>query len=1046
MSPPAGAARPPHVFTIPPGAPFLPTVAEALLGGVLVPGFSAADGPLGLAAATVFVPTRRSARALAAVLAERIGGPSILLPRILPLGDLDTMETELLFDGSGLDDPFGAGLPDAIGDTARRMILTRLILQWARQVRRAIISVAPDGSRTLHPHEELLVATSAADAWALSADLAALSDDLAAEGIDWSRVMPLGTDRYDRYWRITLDFLGIVMTNWPAILRERGEVDGVTRRTALIEAEIARLERGGAAGPVVVAGSTGSNPAVSRLIACISRLPRGAVVLPGLDLSLDDVTWRAVAGADVEAGFTHPQSQLQRLLAAAQVDRAEVVSLGRVSFSLLARERFVGEALRPADTTDQWRLFAAAPFCDLAAALDAVAVIEAADEREEALALAIALREALEGPGTAVLVTPDRALGRRVREDLARWGIEIDESGGEPLGTTPAGAFARLVLDCALGDLAPVEVLALLAHPLARFGRPRAEVVALARTLEIAILRGVLPPRALHDPAGLIERARAAGQDRHAPRALAGLKNADFERLAGFLAQVTAALKPIHALGPETPLPDWLAAHEAVIDAIALGPDGTGVISGIDGNVLAGLFLDLRDAPEAGITLDCPGYGALFDRFAAETTVRGPDRSHPRLKILGLLEARLIAADLVLLGGLDETIWPPQNRTDAFLNRPMRASLGLAPPERRIGQTAHDLSMLLGQARVVLSRSRKRGGSPMVPSRFLLRMQALAGEHWTAGQARGRRYVDLARAVDQPTRTVLIARPSPKPPVDWRPTSLSVTRIETLRRDPYAIYAERILKLAATEPIGAVMGPREYGTMFHGVISEFTRLFEAALPPQAGETLFEMTDTVFEAAQHDVAFRTFVWPRIQGWARGFLAWETGRRAHAPTILVEERGTLPITLADGSTFKLTAYADRIESTADGRVTLIDFKTGVVPTAKTVRAGFAPQLSLEAAMVERGGFTTLGTGALVEAAAYVKLEAGEAVPMPLAWKDRSFAEVVAEHFDGLVDLLNTFRDPGTGYPSRPYPQYASRYGDYDHLARVKEWTLGGGGDEE
>ena len=237
MTAASGAAGFPRVFTIPPGAPFLPTLARALLDGALVPGFSAANGPLALSAATVFVPTRRAARALASVLAEQVGAPSVVLPRILPLGDLDTMETELIFDASGFDDPLRADLPTAIGDTARRVILTRLILQWAAAVRRAVITVDADGTRHHHPHEDLIVATSAADAWSLSSDLAALSDDLAAEGIGWDRVKPLGTERYDDYWRITLDFLGIVMTTWPAILAGRGEVDGVVRRS--------RTDRGG---------------------------------------------------------------------------------------------------------------------------------------------------------------------------------------------------------------------------------------------------------------------------------------------------------------------------------------------------------------------------------------------------------------------------------------------------------------------------------------------------------------------------------------------------------------------------------------------------------------------------------------------------------------------------------------------------------------------------------------------------------------------------------------------------------------------------------
>ena len=654
----------PRVYTIPPGAPFLGTFADALLDGTLVPGFSRAAGPLGLAAATIFVPTQRAARALAAEIAARTGTTATLLPRILPMGALDDPGGGALFEDGGFDDPLAPDLPAAIGEVARRMILTRMILAWSAAVRRAIVAVGPDGARILHPDEEILVATSPADAWGLAGDLAALNDELHVAGIDWRRIESLGTDAFDQYWRITLDFLDIAVTGWPAILAERGEADRAVRQMALVEAETARLARAPPPGPVVVAGSTGANPVNARLVGAVARLPQGAVVLPGLDLDLDEAGWAAIGG---ENASTHPQAEMKRLLAAIGLARTDVSPIGRVPPELTARGRFVNEALRPAETTDLWRtLVGRDGALDRGPALDGVTVIEAGDEREEALAIAVAMREALEGSGTAVLATPDRALGRRVREELARWSIEIDESGGEPLGTTPAGAFARLVVDCALSDLAPVEVLALLAHPLARFGRPRAEVARLARTLEIAILRGVLPPRALRDPAGLMARARALTGTRSAPDALRRLRPDDIADLTALMTEVVGGLAPLHELDGRTPLPDWIEAHAAVLDAITVDPDGRSVLTGIDGNVLRGLFDALAEAPQPDIVVDCPGYGALFDRWAAETPVRGPDRSHPRVKILGLIEARLLDADLLVLGGLDETIWPPRPAPTRF--------------------------------------------------------------------------------------------------------------------------------------------------------------------------------------------------------------------------------------------------------------------------------------------------------------------------------------------------------------------------------------------
>lgn len=1041
----------PRVFTIPPGAPFLRTLSDALLDGTLVPGFSRDVGPLGLAAATIYVPTRRSARALGATLASRLGGASALLPRIVPLGALD--DTELLFeDPDGADGSLSAdlaeGLPVAIGPIARRMVLTRLILAWGQAVRHAIVAVEPDGRRATRAEEPLLVATSPADAWHLSGELATLIDELAIEGVAWHRVAPLGTEDFDRYWRITLDFLDVAITQYPAILASLDRVDAATRQMALIDAECGRLTDGAPRGPVIVAGSTGTNRATARLIAVVARLPQGAVVLPGLDQDLDEASWRLIGGlgtddaeADPVAG--HPQAALRGLVGAIGIARDAVRPLGSVAPGLAARGRLVGEALRPAASTERWRHID----IDVAAALDGVTLVEADDENEEARAIAVALRETLEGPGTAALVTPDRELARRVREELTRWGIDIEESSGEPLGQTPAGSLARLVLDCALRNLAPVEILALLHHPDLRLGRSRGAVIRAARHLELAVLRGVLPPFGLADPGALIAAARDRRAAPHAGDALRGLPEAEFDALGTFLADLLAALQPLRVLPREAPLPAWLAAHEAVLAALARDETGAVSLSGAGFSVLGALFEELEVAADPAIGLDCPGYGALFDRLAAETPVRGPNRSHPRLKILGLLEARLLSADLVVLGGLDETVWPPAARADPFLNRPMRAALGLSPPERRLGRTAHDFQMALGHPAVLVTRAKKRGGSPTVPSRFLQRLGAVAAEGLDACRARGDLTLAYARALDRPDAVRPIGRPAPRPPVALRPVKLSVTRIETLRRDPYAIYAEKVLRLTPLEPLAAVMGMREYGTSFHALISDVTRICAASglIPDQ--DAMEALAREAFGDALRDPQFRAFQWPRILHWTRAFRDWDEEQRQTPGRIFVEESGSLPIPLHDGSVFTLTATADRIEIDGRGRATIVDFKTGIPPSIREVKVGFAPQLTLEAEMVARGAFPNLPAVTEVTAAIYVKFGADDvAQRIALDWKgDPPFADVVAGHRDELVRLLNSFRSDATGYLARPFPKYASRFGTYDHLARVKEWSATGGAGE-
>ncbi|HEX4766898.1 MAG TPA: double-strand break repair protein AddB [Lichenihabitans sp.] len=1026
--------RIPRVFSIPPGAVFLDTLADALLDGVIVPGFSRADAPLGLAAATIYVPTRRSARALAAVLAQALGGPAALLPRIIPLGALD--DSELLFEDDGLENAFDSALPAAIGDIARRMILTRLILAWGKAVGHAIVSVDGAGRRSLAGDEPLLVSTSPADAWHLSGDLARLIDEFALEGVAWSRMDGLGTEAFDHYWRITLDFLDIAMTRYPEILAARGEVDRATRQVRLIEAEAARLAAGRHAGPVIVAGSTGSSSATARLIAAVARLPDGAVVLPGLDRHLDPNAWDLIGGAEAaETAAGHPQHALRQLLAAIGLPREAVTDLGTIAPGRAGRGKLVAEALRPAETTEHWRSLEA---LDRHAALDGVVVIEAADEREEALAIAIALREALERPGTAALVTPDREIARRVREELMRWDIDIEESSGEPLGQTQAGTLARFVLDCIGQDLAPVEVLALLRHPDVRLGMARREILRLTRRLEEAVLRGVLPARALHDPATLVGRLRAAATAPHASPALRSLREADFTELEAFLDELLAALAPLRDCLASAPLPRWLEAHEAALAALLSDQDGEAAPDGPGYPVLSGLFEELATAADPAILLQASDYAALFDRLAAETPVRGPNRSHPRIKILGLLEARLLDVGRIILAGLDETIWPPQVRTDPFLNRPMRAALGLTPPERRIGRTAHDFEMALGHAEVIMTRALKRGGAPTVPSRFLQRLAAVSGPAWAACVARGTTRLDLTRALDRPAAIHPIARPAPKPEVRLRPTTLSVTRIEVLRRDPYAIHAERILRLAPPERIAAPVGPREIGTAFHAAIASHA----TADTRDDATVAVQLLDALAEPLR-EPAFRAFAWPRIERWTKAYLAWDAARRGTAPRMLIEAKGRLSLRLADGSSFDLTAEADRIEIDAQGGIALVDFKTGLSPSLREVKAGFAPQLTLEALMAAEGAFASLGGGRVVEAV-YVKFGSSEeARTIRLDWKgDPAFEDVVATHRDELAGLLDAFRRVETGYVARPFPKYASRFGAYDHLSRVKEWSATGG----
>ncbi len=1039
--------RDPRVFTIPAGAPFLPTFSRALVDGELIEGFPGSSGPLALAGATVYVPTQRAAAALAEALLAASGGESVLLPRIAPLGAFEPEDAATFFDPASEDAP-RPGVPPGVGALARRHALALLVRKWGQALEGAICGA--DADRLLFDRERpALVASSPAQAYALAADLAALIDDMTIEGVDWRRIETLAPEEYDRYWRITLDFLKIAFAHWPEWLRDNGLVDRAKRTALLVEAEIKALETGARRGPTIIAGSTGANRATAELIAAIARSEAGAVVLPALDMHLDEVAWNMIgACGDAPQGLAgHPQALLHRLIGRIGVRRGDVRTLGAPPACAAARSAFLSEALRPADSTDLWRRreAALAPTA-VAAALAGVSIIVAENETEEALALAIAMREVLETPGkTAALVTPNPSIARRVSAELARWGVEVEDSAGRTLGQSEAGALARLVLKAAV-DLRPINVQALAVHSAARFGRARAECERAVRALELGIFRAA-PLLSLDELDKAFAAARAASGDRRVHRAIRSID--DGRRAAGesLARDLVAALDPLRARCASAPLREWLLMHRGALDAVLAAPEGDrSAPHGLD--ALAALMDDWREAAGDGFACTLAEYAALFDEALAGVRAPPAPGGHPRLRILGLLEARLLSFDRALIAGLDELVWPPAVDTDPFLNRPMRAQLGLSPPERRIGQTAHDFLSALGAPEAILSRATKRGGEPTVPSRFLQRIGAAGGaDALRAAEQRGEAYLRYARALDRPEAVAPAKRPAPCPPVELRPRQLSVTRIETLRRDPYAIYAESILRLQPLDAVERELGAREAGEAWHAALQDFAERYPSGpLPPEARQSLVRLSRARFSTLLEDPAFEGLNWPNIEKAIDFVLAFEARNRVAIERIWVERQGKIVFPLNDGAPFALTARADRIDALSIGGATLIDYKSGSPPSVKEVNAGFAPQLTLEAAILMRGGFEGLPKMTPARAL-YLKLggpSGGE--ERDAAGAKAAIPELADKHFAELEALLNAFAEPDTPYLSRPFPKFAGRFSDYDHLARVREWSAAGDGPAE
>jgi ATP-dependent helicase/nuclease subunit B len=1025
--------NPPRVFTIPASAPFLPTLIKALIDGRLVDGFAPGADPLALASATLYLPTRRAVRLARDVFLDILGSEAAILPRIVAIGDVD--EDEIAFDEAGRDD-FGATLdvPEALGGLERRLLLARLVMTWAKN-----LALRKKG-------EARLISNNPAAALALTDDLARLMDDLATRQIAFDRLDALVPREVDNYWQITLDFLKIAREAWPAILQEQGKIEPAARRDRLIKAEAERLARG--KGPVVAAGSTGSIPATAELLATIARLPQGALVLPGLDTDLDPDSWEEIGGSaekNLPPAAGHAQFAIHGLLKRIGIARGAVAVLADPAAH--GRERIVSEALRPAATTQFWQEKLVAPdFAQQAdTALSSISVIEAANAEEEALAIAVALREAVEMPGvTAALATPDRALARRVLAALARWGVTANDSGGDALPDTPAGVFTRLTADAALGGLAPVTLLALLKHPLLRFGAANADATA---TLELAVLRG---PRPKPGTEGLIQALKNFRTQRDAlyrsdPRKQ--LSDAELDQADDLARRLAAALYPLEKLPRgAASFPAIALCHRKALEELSTGSDGkAAAFAGADGNALALAFEEIAEhAAAASIDMPLADYPDFFRAAISDRVVRRPER--PGVHIYGLLEARLQNVDRLVLGGLVEGVWPPETRSDPWLNRSMRHELGLDLPERRIGLSAHDFAQSLGAREVILTRSAKLSGAPTVASRFTQRLQAVAGEErWKEALARGNEYLHWARALDQPETTPKpAARPQPKPALDQRPKSLSVTEIELLLRDPYSIYARHVLRLQPLDAVDTPPGARDRGTVIHEAIGEFTKSYKDRLPADPLEELLRLGREGFAKLEDFPDARAFWWPRFQRVARWFVDFERERRSALQMLHAEAGAALAIPLGD-EIFTLRTRADRIEQLDDGRYAILDYKTGRAPSSKQVKSGLSPQLTLEGAILRKGGFAGIPEGASIADYLYVELRGGEPAGEQKAIDmDKTTPDIEADNaLRKLIGVLLRFAAPGNGYSSRERPMFMGRGGgDYDHLARVREWSLSGG----
>ena len=988
------------VYTIPAGVPF----ATRLVQGITM---LVDDDPSGLARALILVPSRRAARSLRLAFLEVHDDKAMLLPRMLPIGDVDEDDPTLLDPGLAEPELLAAetdAFPPAINPLRRQMLLARLLENF------------PLGGQLPTFGQAMILAQSLAD----------LLDQVGMVGADLSQIRDILPEQFSRHWQDILKLLDILIDRWPDILAAEGVMDPVARREMLARARLTAWQQSPPEGIVIIAGSTGTFATTRELIACVAALPRGYVIVPGLDRGATE-HW-----TEIESDTGHPQHQLAQLLSYLEMppDQVQTWPMPAAADQIsVARGEIMREVFAPAALTTKWRQLPADRPDISADCLHGLRVVACKDVNSEADVIALSLRETLETPKkTAALVTPDRSLAEAVIVALRRWNIHVDDSAGTPLSQCGAGVFLQLLANAVAADFVPVSLLSLLKHPLAAGGMELADFRFLVRSVELAVLRGHRPTPGLTGLIdGLEERPDLAAFVRDHVRAplqdLAVIWKNGTPSLAGLASALATA-------------GERLAARTLLADGTCDADDGAlHLWRDFDGEAAAEVMRDLAEQT-TDIGIDPAEFPHILDQIFADKPVRRRWPLHPRLAVLGPVEARMQSADRLIIGGFNEGNWPPKPESDPWMNAEMRRVIDLPARNWRTGLSAHDVFMAICAPEVIVTRSLRQAGTATIPSRWLQRFDAvLTSLGMNSALDRGHASLSWLAQLTPTPEVKSVSRPVPVPPLATRPRKFSATEVDSWIADPYGIYAKKILKLRQLDDLDRAPDAALRGNLFHDALAIFINRFPSGpLPDNALAELSAIGKDVFASQWQNPGVQFFWWPRFMAVAKWFVSQEQVRRQNITHSYAEVKGEIVIEGPAGPV-KFTVRADRLDLDETGMWHVIDYKTGSAPSATKVAKGRRTQLLIEALIAAEGGFESLSAGE-VGAMEYWQLSGARgkiAVPtnvMPDDWQPTD----TRTH---LSDLVKLFDDPATPYPSEPDIKQRPAFSPYRHLARVAEW---------
>ena len=960
------------LFALPPGVDF----ARALVHGLL--NRYGALPPEEFARIRLIVNTERMRRRVTEILSS---GPARLHPRLETLSSLLGGAEALRF-------------PPAVLPLRRRLEISQFVDR--------LLEAEPD----LAPRAAL---------FDLSESLARLFAEMHGEGVTPEAIRSLDVSDQSGHWARSLRFLEIVSPFFESA-GEAPDPEGLQR--ALFSSLAETWKQSEPSDPIILAGSTGSRGATLILMEAVARLAKGAVVLPGFDFDLPEAVWQGMGEALYSED--HPQYRFKVVMDRLGLGKADVARWTGAAAPDPERNRIISLALRPAPVTDQWRI-EGSRLPDLRLAMGEVTLVEAPNPRAEAETIALRIRVAIDEGKTAALITPDRMLTRQVAAALDRWNIAPDDSAGQPLHLSPPGRFLQHVAGLLEAELGSEALLVLLKHPLAASGEDRGNHLVWTRELELYLRRKAIPSPTPGDLAAWAERG---GGPREGREAWANWVGTTFcgQRQTGKAA-----------------LADHLSRHLSLAEAIAAGPGkqpSADLWDQATGRKAKEIVSDLAANADAAGPITAGDYAVLLASLLRGAEVRDRDTGHPNALILGTLEARVQSADLVILGGMNEGVWPEAPTPDPWLNRRMRAEAGLLLPERRIGLAAHDFQQAIAAPEVWISRAIRSDEAETVASRWINRLtNLLSGLEPNGGKAgledmrrRGKDWLARAAAEAAPRAAVAPAkRPSPRPPAGHRLTELSVTQVQRLIRDPYAIYAERILRLRALDPLTPSADAPLRGTIVHEIMHRF--VFGGPAPDAGGarEALLEIAREALEASCPWPTVRRMWLARFEKGVDWLLETEIERLRDGAPLIGETQGHVDIA---SPPLKLKAKPDRIDRTETGDLLIYDYKTGKVST-EAQQIAFDKQLLLQAAMAEQGAFAAAGK-ARVAGAAFIGLSTQSIVPAPMG--DCPIDETWAL----FLKLMRHWADVRHGFSARQAMVSTKDRSYYDHLARFGEWN--------